>query len=179
MPVELTEDTLRDVLAVAGEWDEDGAQAAEAALGWMGWEGEGPLLLRRYDVQLFAWYTLPRKFLASLEHKREAADALARTLERIGGPAASYAEVCRAPETEELLWAWENEDPAAWRWLRELLERSGLEPPDTDLLAWGQVMGFEEACAREQVATALEQAIEDGLLSPRTPGDRDRSTCRR
>ncbi|MGO9973736.1 MAG: hypothetical protein ACLP01_13210 [Solirubrobacteraceae bacterium] len=32
----------------------------------MGWEGEGSLLLRRYDVQLFAWYTLTRKFLMSL-----------------------------------------------------------------------------------------------------------------
>lgn len=174
MPVELTEDALRDALAVAGEWDADGARSAEAALGWLGWEGEGPMLLRRYDVQLFAWYTLPRKFLASVDHKREAADALARTLERIGGRAASYAEVCRAPETDELLRAWEDEDPAAWRQFRELLEGSGLEPPDTDLLSWGQVMGFVEARAREQVATALEQAIEAGLLSPGAPGFRRR-----
>jgi hypothetical protein len=73
VPVELTERAIRDVIAVMGEWDEDGAQAAESALNWMGWEGEGPPLLRRYDVQLFVWYTLPRKFLTSLEHKREAA----------------------------------------------------------------------------------------------------------
>jgi len=174
MPVELTEDALRDALAVAGEWDEDGAHSAHAALEWMGWEGEGPLLLRRYDVQLFVWYTLPRKLLTTLDHKREAADALARTLERIGGRAASYAELCRSHETEELLRAWENEDPAAWPQFRELLEGSGLEPPDTDLLAWGQVMGYVEACAREQVATALEQAVEDGLLSPGAPGFRRR-----
>lgn len=128
--------------------------------------GRGPLLLRRYDVQLFVWYALPRKFLASLAHKREAAVALARTLERLGDRAASYAEVCRSPETDELLRAWDAEDPAASQRLRELLDRSGIEPPDTDLLAWGDVIGFEEARVREQVATALEEAIEDGRLSP-------------
>jgi len=172
VPVELTEQAIRDVIAVMGEWDHDGAQAAESTLNWMGWEGEGPLLLRRYDVQLFVWYTLPRKFLTSLEHKREAAEAL--TLERLGGRAASYAEVCRSTETAELLHAWENEAPTARRRLRELLDDSGIEPPDTELLAWGSVMGFEEACVREQVATALEKAIEDGRLSPGTPGFRRR-----
>jgi len=162
VPVELTERAIRDVIAVMGEWDQDGAQAAESALNWMGWEGEGPLLLRRYDVQLFVWYTLPRKFLTSLEHKREAAEALTLTLEQLGGRAASYAELCRCTETEELLRAWESEAPTARRRLQELLDGSGIEPPDTELLAWGNVTGFEEACVREQVATALEQAIEDG-----------------
>ncbi len=53
MPVELTERALRDAVAVLGEWDHNGAHTAQAALEWMGWEREGPLLLRRYDVQLF------------------------------------------------------------------------------------------------------------------------------
>lgn len=174
MPIEVTEHALRDALAVAGEWDEDGAQSARAALEWMGWEGEGPLLLRRYDVQLFVWYTLPRKFLTTLEHKRETARALAGTLERIGGRAATYAEPCRARETDELLFAWENDDREAWRRFRGLLEASGLEPPDTGLLAWGQVMGPVEAGAREQITTVLERAIEAGRLSPGTRGFRHR-----
>ncbi len=42
-----------------GEWNRDGAQAAESALNWHGWEGEGSLLLRPYDVQLFAWSSSP------------------------------------------------------------------------------------------------------------------------
>lgn len=174
MPVEVTERALRDALALAGEWDGDDAPAAQAALEWMGWEGEGSLWLRRYDVQLFVWYKLPRKFLASLEHKREAAAALARTLDRLGERAATYAEVCRSPETDELLCAWEAEDPAASQRLRDLLDRSGIEPPDTDLLAWGHVMGLEEARAREQVAIALEEAAEDGRLVPGSPGFRRR-----
>lgn len=174
MPVELTERALRDVVAVMGEWDDDGARAAQSALEWLGWEDEGPLLLRRYDVQLFAWYTLPRKFLASLESKREVAEAVALTLERLGGRAASYAEICRSTETDELLCAWEADDPQALKRLRELLDSSGIEPPDTDLLAWGSVMGLEEALVREQVASALEQAIEDGRIPPGTPGFRRR-----
>lgn len=172
MPVELTQRALRDAIAVFGERDRDGARAAESALHWMGWEGEGSLLLRRYDVQLFVWYTLPCKFLAAREHKREAADALARTLERLGGRAASYAEVCRSAETDELLLAWETDDTIARRRLRELLDRSGIEPPDTDLLEWGSVMGLDEAGARDQVATALEQAIENRRLTLGTPGFR-------
>lgn len=174
MPVEVTERALRDALALAGERDGDDAPAAQAALEWMGWEGEGSLWLRRYDVQLFVWYTLPRKFLASLEHKREAVAALARTLDRLGERAATYAEVCRSLETDELLCAWEAEDPAASQRVRDLLDRSGIEPPDTDRLAWGHVMGLEEARVREQVAIALEEATEDGRLVPGSPGFRRR-----
>lgn len=174
VPVELTERSLRDAVAVLGEWDADGARAAESALGWLGWEGEGPLLLRRYDVQLFVWYQLPRKFLAPLDDKRETADALARLLERLGGRAATYAEVCRSPETDRLLYAWEAEDPDAWRLFRGLLDGSGIEPPDTGLLVWGQVMGLEEACVREEVALALEHATEEGSLSPGARGFRRR-----
>jgi len=165
MPVELTERKLRDAIALLGESELDGAQAARSALEWIGWQGEGPLLLRCYDVQLFLWYVLPRKFLASLDDKREAAAALARTLEHLGGRAARYAQLCTSAATDELLIAWEHDEPAAWRRFRQLLDGSGIEPPDTDLLAWGQVMGFEEARARELVATALEEAIEDGRLT--------------
>jgi hypothetical protein len=157
-----------------GEHDLDAAHAAEAALEWMGWERDGTLLLRRYDVQLWVWYALPREIVASFELSRAAAAALARTLEYLGGRAASYAEVCRSPETEQLLGAWEHEDPGAWRRFRELLEGSGIEPPGTDLLVWGEVMGPAEARVRHQVATALEVAIEDGRLTPGAPGFRRR-----
>jgi hypothetical protein len=174
VPVELTERALRDALAVVGEHDLDAARTAEAALAWIGWERHGPLLLRRYDVQLLVWYALPHEVVPSLELKREAAAALARTLEYVGGRAATYAQVCRAPETEQLLCAWEDDDPDAWRRFRELLEGSGLEPPDTDLLAWSQMMGPAEARVREQVATALEVAIEDGRLTPGATGFRRR-----
>jgi hypothetical protein len=172
MPIEFTEDQLRDAIAVIGERYERGGQAAESVLGWLGWEGEGPLLLRRYDVQLFAWYTLPRKFLTDLADKLETLELVAFTLEQLSPDAANYAEICRSDATRDLLDAWEAEDPAVWRRFRELLESSGIEPPDTDQLVWGSVMGFDEARVREQVATALEHAIEDGHLNPGVRGFR-------
>jgi hypothetical protein len=170
VPVELTERQLRDAIAIMGERHEHGAQAAEAVLEWLGWAGEGPLLLRRYDVQQFAWYTLLRKFLTGLEDKRETAELVALTLDHLGDIARGYAEVCRSPATDELLCASELEDPTAGHRFRELMKASGIEPPDTDLLAWGRVMGFDEARVRDQVATALEQAIEDGRLTPSARG---------
>jgi hypothetical protein len=86
--------------------------------------------------------------------------------------AQSYAEVCRSVDTDELLRAWEADDPTAWQRFRDLLDASGIEPPDTNTLAWGRVMGFDEARVRDEVATALEQAIEDGRLKPGARGFR-------
>jgi hypothetical protein len=64
VPVVVSERAVRDALTLAGEWERDGTQVALAALEWMGWDGTGPLVLRRCDVQVFAWYTLPRTFLS-------------------------------------------------------------------------------------------------------------------
>ncbi len=62
-----------------------------------------------------------------------------------------------------------REDPDAWRQFRGLLDGSGIEPPDTELLARGEVIGLTEARVREQIATALEETIEDGRLSVGAP----------
>lgn len=70
MPVELAEDAILDALAVLDEWDCEAARDAWPVLESMGWEREGSLLLRRYDVQLLARYQLPRKWLVSPEQKR-------------------------------------------------------------------------------------------------------------
>lgn len=43
---------------------------------------------------------------------------------------------------------------------------TGIEPPDTPALAWGGVMGIEEATLRDQAASALEAAIELGDFEP-------------
>jgi hypothetical protein len=46
--------------------------------------------------------------------------------------AAEYAALCRAPEVEEMLALWEDDDRRARRRLQELLNASGLEPPDNE-----------------------------------------------
>ena len=64
---------------------------------------------------------------------------VALMLDHLGDIARGYAEVCRSPATDQLLRASELEDPTAGHRFRELMEASGIEPPDTDLLAWGRV----------------------------------------
>ncbi len=50
MPVTLEAYALRRALM---RMELAAARDAEGALRWLGWDGEGPLWLRRYDVQLF------------------------------------------------------------------------------------------------------------------------------
>lgn len=164
MPVTLEAYALRRALM---RMELAAARDAEGALRWLGWNGEGPLWLRRSDVQLYLWYQLPTKYLASLEDKLATAEAFGRLLELLDVP---YAKLCAAPETLALLERWERDDRGARRELGRLLDASGLEPPDTELLAWGSVMGLEEAQAREDVATALEEALEAGDLGLGAPG---------
>jgi hypothetical protein len=165
MPIALSSEAVERALALLGEHDLTAPQDVEAALGSMAVrEDEAePIVLSRYDLQLFLWYQLPRKFLAPLEAKEEVASALGRFLELTDGPA-SYAELCRSPKTQELLRAWEEEQAEADKLLREALDASGLEPPDTEALEWGMVMGLEEARFQREVALELERAVEDGRL---------------
>lgn len=133
---------------------------AEPALSWLGWDGEGPLRIRRYDLLAYLWYEPPTKYLAPLEAKREVAAALAALLEQVG--ADEYAALCRAPEIEEMLALWEHDDRRARRRLQELLNASGLEPPDSELLSWSPVMGLIEADTSDRATEALERAREAG-----------------
>jgi len=143
------------------------ADDVEGALEWVSGEtGSDPLVLTRYDLQVFLWYLLPRKWLISLEHKRAVAEAFARFLERVDDRVRDHAALCRSNDTQELLALWEQDDPHASRRFLELMDDSGLEPPDTALLAWGDLMGPGEADLRHRAALALETAMEDGELRP-------------
>ena len=59
MPVTLEADTIKDALARLEEWDDDAAKDSRATLSWLGWDESDPLTLRRYDLMLHLWYTLP------------------------------------------------------------------------------------------------------------------------
>jgi hypothetical protein len=168
MPFRLEAETLQHALARLEEWDPDAAVDARASLSWLGWDAEGPLALRRYDLMLHLWYELPSKTSGSVEDKFIRAAALGRLLEMT--PAAAYAPLCRARETLEQIALWEASDARARRQLGRMLDASGIEPPDTPALAWGSVMGLEEAQARGEVATELEIALEAGTLTLGAPG---------
>jgi hypothetical protein len=156
VPVTLAFCAVGDALARLQEHEVD----PEPALSWLGWEGESPLRIRRYDLLVYLWYELPTKHVAPLEKRRAVAAALAALLKRVG--AGDYADLCHAHEVDEMLVLREHDDPNAPRRLRELLDASGLEPPDTERLARGPVMGPVEADARDRATEALELAFEAG-----------------
>ena len=95
MPIRLEADALHHALARLEEGDGDAARHARASLAWFGWDTDGPLLLRRYDLLLHLWYELPTKVSAALEDKLVRAAALGQLLELT--PAAAYAPLCRQP----------------------------------------------------------------------------------
>jgi hypothetical protein len=172
MAIELTQAKVGDLLAAIGEHDLQAPQAISSALDWISVaetseEAESPdrvYVIYRHELQVFLWYVLPLKYLAPLEDKLEAARALAAFFDRLGESGTAYAEVCRSEATREIIELWEREDPGAGKRLRELLDESGLEPPDTTPLEWGEVMGPEEASIRDLVSQRLEAAIETGEL---------------
>lgn len=132
-----------------------------------GWE-EGDFILTRFSVQVFAWSIVPRKLLAPVDVQASALAAFADFLERLPDPAPAYAEICRSDETLRLLREWDEDPAAATEHLEELMKASGLDPPDTDLLDWGEVMGPLETQVRIDAGIALERAIEAGTV---TAGD--------
>ncbi|HET9153355.1 MAG TPA: hypothetical protein VFN85_04490 [Solirubrobacterales bacterium] len=162
MPVELSPTAVARALARLGEHDLEAPGDVEAALELIAGreDDDAPLEVSRYRLQLFLWYQLPCKLLAPLAVMREVAGRLGRFLELFGEDAETYARLCTSEETMAMLEAWEEDDPAADERLREALVASGLEPPDTEVLAWRPVMGFEEARLRDQVALELERWIE-------------------
>lgn len=167
MPVELSATAVERGLARLGEHELDARPDVEAGLESIaGWEDDGePIVVTRYRLQLFLWYELPRNLLAPLAVKQAVAERLGRFLELVGG-AGAYAEICASEQTMRMLRAWEVEEQSAGELLREALEASGLEPPDTDELRWRSMMGFEEARLRDRIALELECAVEEGRLDP-------------
>ena len=142
------------------------AEDLRVALGWFGADEPGPdVEISRHDLQQFVHSTLPRKFLTGVEDHIAVARALGDALEHLGAPAA-YAELCRSPETIELLRLWAIDVDAAFARFVSLTDASGLEPPDLEELRWQGVMGPAEAMARQAATLALERALESGDRRP-------------
>jgi hypothetical protein len=75
-----------------------------------------------------------------------------------------YAGVCSSAGTERIITAYaagHDEGIAAYT---EAIEASNAAPPDTELLAWGSVMGPQERAAYDACAAALELAFASGEL---------------
>jgi hypothetical protein len=166
--VELGAETLRNALETLRRRDPRLATDAEAAVQSLTWrESEDePVVFGQHALQLFLWYELPHKWIAPEEELLAIARALGELLEAVGAPE-RYVALCRSPETERMIRA-EGDG------FVELLEESGLEPPDTALLEWSDLMTPEEAIVREDASLHLEVAIERAELEPGAPGWRGR-----
>jgi hypothetical protein len=76
-----------------------------------------------------------------------------------------YAAVCSSAGTERIITAYAGGHEEGIAAYTEAIEASNAAPPDTDLLAWGSVMGPQERAAYDACAAALELAFAAGELS--------------
>jgi hypothetical protein len=142
--------------------DPEAAGDAKAALAWLtGDEGLETISLLR--LQEFLWYALPVKWPMSTHGRVGVARALGRLFLLAG--LERYAGVCCSPGTEKIITAYADGHEDGIAAYTEAIEESHAAPPDTDLLAWGSVMGSQERAAYDACAAALELAFASGELS--------------
>ena len=142
--------------------DPEAAGDARAALAWLtGDEGLETISLLR--LQEFLWYALPVKWPMSTPGRVGVAKALGRLFLLAGLD--RYAAVCSSAGTEKIITAYADRHEEGITAYTEAIEESNAAPPDTDLLAWGSVMGSQERAAYDACAAALELAFASGELS--------------
>jgi hypothetical protein len=138
--------------------DATAARLAHGLWGAMRVAAAHPERVTRYDVQTLCWEALPR-----LAHQwRDAAAVLAELLGLLGYP--GYAEICRGEITKRILAADTALGPAL---VRSAWRESGIEPPNSPLLNWGEVRGPVEQAVHGGVGRILEEAAENGLFEGR------------
>jgi len=147
--------------------DPEAAGDAKAALAWLTGD-EGLEVISLLRLQEFLWYALPVKWPMSTPGRVGVAKALGRLFMLAGLD--RYAGVCSSAATERIITAYAagHEDGIAA--YTEAIEASNAAPPDTDLLAWGSVMGPQERAAYDACAAALELAFASGELCVGTRG---------
>jgi hypothetical protein len=164
VPVELSANVLRSALAALERRDPQAATDAKDAVESLAWrESEDePVVFGQHDLQVLLWYVLPNKWDAPDDELVAVARALGELLEAAGAPA-RYVALCHSRETEQVI-------RSGGEGFVELMESSGLEPPDTQLFKWSDLMTVEESDERRAASHYLEDAIERGELEPGSPG---------
>lgn len=124
--------------------------------------GEGEELITQAGLQRHLWHDLPRRH--SDDAWRPVAEAAGVLLSLLGLD--RYAAIARSTTTSAVLDVWEDGPRKGFAAFRSATTASGVEPPDTELLTWGEVFGMEEASALQAVEVALERAIVAGEFQP-------------
>lgn len=163
----MEDDLIQRVLAAMVADDPERGRTAESVAEWLT-AGEGVGVIDLARVQRFAWYELPMKWYGPPDQHRRVLAAAAELFDGLDLP--RYAAVYRSAETAEILDAYAVSHDEGFKAFRNAYERSGVDPPDLDDFAWGDVMGIEEAVALAAAERALEEAMTQGTLAPGARG---------
>ncbi len=127
--------------------------------------GEGVAMIHQAALQQYLWWYLPREYPEN--EWQGLVEAAAALLDELGLP--HLADVARSAATRTVLAAWAHGRKEGAAAFRAAHAKSGVEPPDTALLAWGSVMGVDEVRALDAVERALGDAVAAGTLVPGAP----------
>ena len=127
--------------------------------------GAGVGMIHQAALQQYLWWYLPRDYPD--DEWQGLVEAAAALLDELGLP--HLAEVASSETTQKVLAAWAHGREKGAAAFRAAHAKSGVEPPDTALLAWGSVMSADEARALDAVERALGDAVAAGNLVPGAP----------
>lgn len=128
-----------------------------------------PRDVSQWWLQLYLWDQLARSSAGTPQDAWRLASALGDLLGAVG--LGRYAELARSDTTREILLASDDAERCSDLYAAAL-RASGIQPPDTELITWGPVMGPAEADAYERAANALELSMVSGDLRVGAPGSR-------
>lgn len=152
--------------------DADVASLAEAAADGLT-AGEGTRVLHQAGVQEWLWGHVPTTW--PVDAWADIVVGAALLFDELGLD--RYAAIARSDDTAAVLEAWRESSRAGRRAFLAAQRASGVEPPDTDALAWGSVFGSDEARARDAVERELERALVAGDLVPGARGWRAQASA--
>ncbi len=135
--------------------------------------GEGSSMIHQASVQQALWWYLPRNCPEG--QWREYLDATAELLTELG--IERLARIASSEQTAAVLAAWAEDEDRGAAAFKKAEHDSGVDPPDTPLLAWGSFMGVEEARALDEVERALGEALGLSTLAPGSAGWRRRAAA--
>lgn len=161
--------SVEEALAELGRIDTrlvDSARLAWEALSG----GGGPETVTQWRVQQFCWFELATADRIA-GRRWPLAEALAALLDGLG--LGRYATIARSRTTREILMAADQSSGGGHALADRASQRSGIHPPDTELVTWRARCGPVEAALYELVADRLEIAVVLGDLQPGTRGWRD------
>ncbi len=164
---------MHEVDILLARLDADTAERIRAAVArLLGPEGERHPLdsLAELDLQHLLWEELPTRWPTGDAEHHEIAWGLGDFFEAAGRR--RYAELCRGRRTHEILAAWHRDDEEGRRRADRARLDSGVLPPDTEALAFGELMGPDEAAAYREASRCLEEGIGTGALDPALRGFR-------